>query len=60
MDFALTIISNSKFSHKLSDADLLAQFRARFDGNVPIEHIDCIFVQSLGPVAEVVEEGLAM
>jgi len=55
MEFAVTILSKTKFSEKLSDEDLLAQFRNRFSGNVPLEHMDCIFIHSLGPPVEIEE-----
>ena len=49
MQFIVNIISNTKFSEKLSDEELLKAFNDRFDGNVPLKFVDCVFVHSLNP-----------
>ena len=47
MQFATTLISRAKFPGTLEDADLAKAVRARFDGALPLQYIDCVFVQSL-------------
>jgi len=44
MQFVLNIISNTKFSEKLSNEDLEQALRSRFESGVPLKYIDFVFV----------------
>jgi hypothetical protein len=57
MHFALTILSRAKFSEGDSDEALLKSFKTRFAA-LPLQHIDCVFLHSLG-LPQVNEEHLS-
>ena len=44
--FDFFVWSKEKWSEQLSDADLMAKFKKRFEKNLPLKYINCVFVQS--------------